>query len=63
MWRTYSLEVGSGPMAYILEEEEPEGKVPFVTAERRFNDNIKMDIEEIICEDAQFIQLAQDMIQ
>jgi hypothetical protein len=40
-----------------------EGKRPLVRPRRKWEDNIKMDLREIGIDGANWIQLAQDMIQ
>jgi len=39
---------------------KPEGKRPLVRPRRRWEDNIKMDLEELGCEGMDWIGLAQD---
>jgi hypothetical protein len=41
-------------------EKKPEGKKPFGTPRRRWEDNIKMDLQEVGCGGMDWIQLAQD---
>ena len=38
----------------------PEGKRPLVRPRRRWEDNIKMDLEEVGCEGMDWIDVAQD---
>jgi hypothetical protein len=40
--------------------EKSEGKRPFGNAERRWEDNIKMDLQEMGCKGMDWIELAQD---
>jgi len=40
---------------------KPEGKKPLVRAVLRCEDNIKVDLQEMRCEDMDWIDLAQDM--
>jgi len=40
---------------------EPEGKRPFGRPRRRWEDNIKKDIQEVVCGDMDWIEVAQDM--
>ena len=35
--------------------------IPFDRARRRWEDNIKMDLQEVGCEGADWIELAQDL--
>jgi hypothetical protein len=39
---------------------KPEGKGPLNRPRRRWEDNIKMDLEEVGCEGIDWIELAQD---
>jgi len=39
---------------------KPEGKRPFGRARRRWEDNIKMDLQEVGCGGMDWIELAQD---
>ena len=39
---------------------KPEGKRPVVRARRRWDDNIKMDLQEVECGAMDWIDLAQD---
>jgi hypothetical protein len=39
---------------------KPEGKRPLVRPRRRWEDNIKLDLEEVRCEGLDWIDLAQD---
>jgi hypothetical protein len=39
---------------------KPEGKSPFGSTRRRWEDNIKIDLQEIECEGMDWIELAQD---
>ena len=38
----------------------PEGKRPLERPRRRWEDNIKMDIQEVVCRSMDWIDLAQD---
>ena len=40
--------------------ERPEGKRPLGRPRRRWEDNIKMNLQEVGCEDMDWIDLAQD---
>jgi hypothetical protein len=39
---------------------KPEGKRPFGRPRRRWEDNIKMDLQEVGCGDMDWIELGQD---
>ena len=39
---------------------KPEGKRPMGTPRRRWEDNIKMDLQEVLCGGMEWIELAQD---
>ena len=39
---------------------KPEGKRPLGSARRRWEDNIKMDLQEVGCEGMDWIDVAQD---
>jgi hypothetical protein len=43
--------------------ENPEGKGPLERPRRRWKDNIKLDLREIVIDGANWIQLAQDRVQ
>ena len=58
----------AGPVARIGEKSgiyrvlvgKPEGKRPFGRPRRRWEDNIKMDLQEVECVGVDWIELAQD---
>jgi hypothetical protein len=39
---------------------KPEGKRPFGTPRHRWEDNIRMDLQEVGCEGVDWIELSQD---
>ena len=41
---------------------KPEGKIPFGRPRRRWEDNIKMDLQEVGCEAMDCIELAQNRV-
>jgi hypothetical protein len=45
---------------YRVLVREPEGKRPVGRPRRRWDDNIKMDLQEVGCEVVDWIELAQD---
>jgi hypothetical protein len=58
----------SSPLTYLRERrvayrvlvEKPEGKKPLGRPRHRWEDNIKMDLQEVGCEDMDWIDLAWD---
>jgi transposase len=55
--------MGEGKDVYRVLVGRPEGKRALGRPRRRWEDNIKMDIRDIGIDGANWIQLAQDMIQ
>jgi hypothetical protein len=47
--------------AYRVLVGKPEGKRPLGRSRRRWNHNIKMDLQEVGCESIDWIGVAQDM--
>jgi hypothetical protein len=45
---------------YRVLVRKPKGKRPFRRPGRRWEDNIKMDLQEVECEGMDWIELAQD---
>ena len=41
---------------------KPEGKRPLGRRRRRWEENIKMDLQEVVCGDMDWIDLAQDRV-
>jgi hypothetical protein len=54
---------GEGRGAYRVLVGRPEGKRPLGRPRRRWEDNIKMDLEDIGIYGANWIRLAQDRVQ
>jgi hypothetical protein len=52
--------MGEGRNVYRVLVGKPEGKRPLGRPRRRWEDGIRMDLEEIGCEGVEWIQLAQD---
>jgi hypothetical protein len=52
-----------GRCAYRVLVERPEGKRPLEIPRRRWEDNIKLDLRETGIDGANWIQLAQDVVQ
>jgi hypothetical protein len=55
--------MGEGRGAYRVLVGRPEGKRPPGRPRRRWEDNIKMDVGETVIDGANWIRLAQDMVQ
>jgi hypothetical protein len=53
--------MGEGRGVYRSLVGKPEGKRPLGTPRRRWEDNIKMDLQEVGCVGTDWIDLAQDM--
>ena len=45
---------------YRVSVRKPQGKRPLGRPRRRWEDNIKMDLQEVECGDMDWIELAQD---
>jgi hypothetical protein len=41
---------------------KPDGKRPFGRPRLRWEDNIKMDLQKVVCEGMEWIELAQDTL-
>jgi hypothetical protein len=52
--------MGEGRDVYRLLVGTPEGKRPLGTPRRRWEGNIKMDLQEVECGSMDWIELAQD---
>jgi hypothetical protein len=52
--------MGEGRAMYRVLVEKHEGKRPLGRPRRRWNDNIKMDLQEVGCGGMDWIELAQD---
>jgi hypothetical protein len=59
MGRAYSA-VGQGRDVYRVFVGKPEGKRPLGRPRRRWEANIKMDLQEVGCECMDWFELAQD---
>jgi hypothetical protein len=62
-WAGHVVRMGEGRGVYRVLVGRPEGKRPLGRPRRRWEDNIKMDRREIGIDGANWIQLAQDMVQ
>jgi len=52
--------MSEGIGVYRILVGKPEGKRPVGRLGRRWEDNIKMDLQEVVCGDTDWIELAQD---
>jgi hypothetical protein len=52
--------MGDGRSVYRVLVEKPEGKRPLEKTRGRWEDNIKMDIQEVGCVGMDWIELTQD---
>jgi len=52
--------MGEGSSVYRVLAGKPEGKRPLGRRRRRWEDNIKMDLQEVGCGGRDWIELAQD---
>jgi hypothetical protein len=59
-WRGHVASLGDGRSVYRVLVGRPGGKRPLGRPRRRWEDNIKLDIREIVIDGANWIRLAQD---
>jgi len=59
-WVGHVARKGESRSVYRVLVGKPEGKRPFGRPRRRWEDNIKMDLQEIGCGGMDWIELAQD---
>ena len=59
-WVGHVARMGEGRGVYRVLVAKPEGKRPLGRPRRRWEDNIKMDLQEVGCGDMDWIELAQD---
>jgi len=52
--------MGERRCVYSVLVRKPLGKIPLRRPRRRWEDNIKMDLQEVGCGDTDWIELAQD---
>jgi hypothetical protein len=52
--------MGESRVAYRVLEGNPEGKMPFGRPRSRWEDNIRMDLQEVGCGGMDWIDMAQD---
>jgi hypothetical protein len=62
-WAGHVARIGEGRGVYRVLVGRPEGKRPLGRPRRRWEDNIKIDLREIGINGANWIQLAQDIVQ
>jgi len=59
-WAGHVAHMGEGRGMYRVLVGEPEGRRPLQRPRRRWEDNIKMDLQEVGCGGMGWIELAQD---
>ena len=59
-WAGHVVSMGEGRGVFRVLVGKSEGKRPLGRARRRWEDNIKMDLQEVGCGGMDWIQLAQD---
>ena len=59
-WAGHVERMGKGTDVYRVLEGNPEGKRPLGRPNSRWEDNIKMDLQDVRCEGMDWIELAQD---
>jgi hypothetical protein len=59
-WAEHVARIGKGRGVYRVLVGKPAGKSPLGRPRRRWEDNIKMDIQEVGCGSMDYIELAQD---
>ena len=59
-WAGYGARMGERRGVYMVLVGKPEGKRPLGRLRRRWEDNIKMDLQEVRCVGMDWIELAQD---
>jgi hypothetical protein len=60
-WAGHVARMGRGETCTGLWRRKPEGKRPLGRLRRRWDDNIKIDLQEVVCRGMELIELAQDM--
>ena len=60
IWAGHVARMGEGRSVYRVVVREPEGKRPLGRPRHRWEDNIKMDSQEVECEGMDWIDLAED---
>jgi len=59
-WAEHVARMGDKTGMYTVLVRKPEGKRPLGRPRRRWEDNIKMDLQEVGCGGMDWIELAQD---
>jgi len=59
-WAGHVARIGEGRGVYKVLVGKPGGKRPLVRPRRRWENNIKMDLQEVGCGGMDWIELAQD---
>ena len=59
-WAGHVAQMGERRGVYRVLVRKPQGKRPLGRPKRRWEDNIKMDLQDVGCGDMDRIQLAQD---
>ena len=59
-WAGHVARMGERRGVYRVLVGKPEGRRPFERPRRRWEDNIKMDLQEVGCGSMDWIELAQD---
>ena len=59
-WAGHVARMEKRRVLYKVLEGKPEGKRPLGGTRRKWEDNIKMDLQEVGCGDMDWIELAQD---
>jgi hypothetical protein len=62
-WAGHVARMGEGRGVYRVLVGRPEGKRPLRRLRRRWEDNIKVDLREIGIDGANWIRMAQNMVQ
>jgi hypothetical protein len=59
-WAGHVVRIGERKGVYRVLVGKPEGKIPLASPRRRWEDNIKMDLQEVGCGGMDWIKLALD---
>ena len=58
-WAGHVARMGEGRGVYRILVGKPEGKRPLGRPRRRWEDNVKMDLQEVGCGDMDWVELAR----